>query len=296
MKNYIIAGILLLFLSVASLFLPSYLMEWQDEQRTEESEAEEVQEVVLKEQISMTLSEKLKLKTQESTNALQLVNGKNYNRDTIYEQVEKEIGILAEQGLLIDFDTDSSKAVEANLFFYVDMEDSERSIMLWEGVVDSLNYQLTFTMDDETGKIVSFTQYSYDRGEVQYDAYGMQSNGMAVSKYAWDASDMGAEELKEMAECWGNYLGYKVAESHSTWMEEKLGTEELELYAEQVERMISKGYSREEAEIMASKEWGIAASERQLYVNLEDEGDQIRYLLYPERYVFRIEPIIETIE
>ena len=60
--------------------------------------------------------------------------------------------------------------------------------------------------------------------------------------------------------------------------------------------MISKGYSREEAEIMASREWGIAASERQLYVNLENEGDQIRYLLHPERYVFRIEPIIGTIE
>ena len=79
-------------------------------------------------------------------------------------------------------------------------------------------------------------------------------------------------------------------------MEEGLGTEELELYAEQVERMISKGYSREEAEIMASREWGIDTSERQFYVNLENEGDQIRYLLHPERYVFRIEPIIENIE
>ena len=66
MKNYIIAGILLIFLSGASLFLPSYVMEWQDEQRTEKSQSEEVQEVVLKEQISMTLSEKLKLKEQET--------------------------------------------------------------------------------------------------------------------------------------------------------------------------------------------------------------------------------------
>lgn len=297
MKNYIIAGILLLFLSGASLFLPSYLMEWRDEQRTEKSEAEEVQEVVLKEQISMTLSEKLKLKIQESANALQLVNGKNYNQDTIYGQVKKEIGILAEQGLLIDFDTDSSKAVEANLFFYVDMEDSERSIMLWEGVVESLNYQLTFTMDDETGKILSFSQYSYDRGDALYDDYGMQSNGMRVSEYAWDASDMGTGELREMAEDWGDYLGYKVTESHSTWIEADFGVD-VEEFTEHIERMISKGYTREEAEIKVAREWGIDidTSGKQFYVNLEDEGDQIRYLLHPERYVFRIEPIIETIE
>lgn len=296
MKNYIIAGILLLFFSAASLFLPSYLMEWRDEQRTEKSQVEEVQEVVLKEQVSMTLSEKLKLRGQETVNALELVNGKNYNQDTINDQVRKEIGILAEQELLIDFDMDSLQKVTATVSFYVDMEDSERSIMLWEGIVDLLDYQLAFTMDDETGKILSFSQYIYDRRDVLYDDYGMQSNGMSVTKVVLDEPDIGTEKLQEMAERWGDYLGYKVTESHSAWMEEGLGTEELELYAEQVERMISKGYSREEAEIMASREWGIAASERQLYVNLEDEGDQIRYLLHPERYVFRIEPIIETIE
>ena len=296
MKNYIIAGILLLFLSGAGLFLPSYIMEWRDEQRTEKSQVEEVQEVVLKEQVSMTLSEKLKLRGQETVNALELVNGKNYNQDTINDQVRKEIGILAEQGLLADVDMDSPQKVEATVSFYVDMEDSERSIMLWEGFADSQDYQLAFTMDDETGKILSFSQYSYDRGEVLYDDYGMQSNGMSVTKVVLDEPDIGTEELQEMAERWGDYLGYKVTESHSAWMEEGLGAEELELYAEQVERMISKGYSREEAEIMASREWGIAASERQLYVNLENEGDQIRYLLHPERYVFRIEPIIGTIE
>lgn len=296
MKNYIIAGILLIFFSVASLFLPSYLMEWRDEQRTEKSQVEEVQEVVLKEQVSMTLSEKLKLWGQETVNALELVNGKNYNQDTINEQVRKEIGILAEQELLIDFDMDSLQKVTATVSFYVDMEDSERSIMLWEGVVDLLDYQLVFTMDDETGKILSFSQYIYDRRDALYDDNGMQSNGMSVTKVVLDEPDIGTEELQEMAERWGDYLGYKVTESHSAWMEEGLGTEELELYAEQVERMISKGYSREEAEIMASREWGIATSERQLYVNLGDEGDQIRYLLHPERYVFRIEPIIETIE
>ena len=57
MKNYVIAGFLLIILTVASLILPSQILRWQDAQRTEKSETEEVQEVVLREQVSMTLSE-----------------------------------------------------------------------------------------------------------------------------------------------------------------------------------------------------------------------------------------------
>lgn len=288
MKNYIIAGILLLFLSGASLFLPSYAMEWQDEQRTEKSQAEEVQEVVLKEQVSMTLSEKLKLKEQETVNALELVNGKNYNQDTIYEQVKKEIGILAEQGLLLDFDTEPLKRVEANVFFYVDMEDSERSIMMWEGVVESLDYQLTFIMDDETGKIVRFAQYSYDRGGMVYDEY---DNSMAVSKKAPDEPDMGIEELQEMAEHWGKYLGCEVSESHSTWKEVSFGSDEEE-FAVRVETLITKGYTKEVAENKVAAEWGLDTSGRQLYVTLEDEGGQIGYILRPEKYMFCIDPVL----
>lgn len=299
MKNYIIAGILLIFLSGASLFLPSYVMEWQDEQRTEKSQAVEVQEVVLKEQISMTLSEKLKLKEQETVHALELVNGKNYNQDTIYEQAEKEIGILAEQGLLLDFNTtEPLKMVEANVFFYVDMEDSERSIMMWEGVLETLDYQLTFTMDDETGKIVSFSQYYYDRGDVVYDYDGdnMQSTSKAVSKHAWGDLNLGLSTLQEMAEHWGEYLGCEVSESHSAWKEVGFGPD-VEEFAVRVETLITKGYTKEEAENKVATEWGLDTNTscRQLYVTLEDEGGQIGYILWPEKYMFRIDPVLRAI-
>ena len=160
MKNYVITGVLLLFLTAASFFLPIRVLKWQDEQRTGKSEIEEVQEVVLKEQISMTLSEKLKLRNQETVNALTLVNGKNYNKDTIEDQIRKEIGILADQDILIDFDMESMKIREATVTFYVDMEDSERSIMFWQGYVETLEYDVSFFLDDETGKIVSFAQYA----------------------------------------------------------------------------------------------------------------------------------------
>ena len=158
MKNYVIAGLLLFLLAAASLFLPSRVLKWQDRQRTGKSEIEEVQEVVLKEQISMTLSEKLKLRSQDTVNTLTLVNGKNYNKDTIEEQIKKEIKILADRNILIDFDTGELTLKEAAVTFYVDMEDSEKSIMLWQGFVETSKYQLLFFLDDETGKIVSFSQ------------------------------------------------------------------------------------------------------------------------------------------
>ncbi len=294
MKNYIIAGFLLLFLSAASLFLPSYVMEWQDEQRTEKSQVEEVQEVVLKEQVSMTLSEKLKLREQEAVNALNLVNGKNYNQDTIDEQVRKEIGILAEQGLLLDFDMEPLKVAEAVIYFYVDMEDSERSIMMWEVSAETLKYHLVLTMDDETGKILSFSQYGYDWDGVfgeaveQYDA---QSSSISISKSSSD-SYIGTEELQEMAERWGDYLGCEVTESHITWLGERF-VSDTEEFAMRVENMIVKGYTREEAEMKVASEYGLDISERLLYAGLEDESGQIGYALWPGKYLFRIEPILE---
>lgn len=240
----------------------------------------------------MTLSEKLKLKEQETVHALELVNGKNYNQDTIHEQVEKEIGILAEQGLLLDFDTtEPLKMVEANVFFYVDMEDSERSIMMWEGVLETLDYQLTFTMDDETGKIVSFAQYYYDRGDVvfDYDEDDMQSTSKAVSRHAWGDLKLNMRTLQEMAEHWGEYLGCEVSEGQAAWEESlEVDTEE---FAVRVENLIVKGYTREEAENKVAMEWGLDMSDRKLYVTLEDEGGQIGYTLWPEKYMFRIDPV-----
>lgn len=294
MKNYIIAGILLVFLCAASLFLPSYMMEWQDEQRTEKSEVEEVQEVVLKEQVSMTLSEKLKLQVQDNVNALGLVNGKNYSQDTIDEQVRKEIGILAEQGLLLDFDPEPLKVIEATILFYVDMEDSEHSTMMWEISAETIKYHLNFFMDDETGKIVRISQYGYEKDGSfgnRVEEYDMQSTGVVVSKRPTDTY-LETEKLQEMAEQWGEYLGCKVTESHLTWMEVTSGAA-AEEFVERVERMIAKGYSKEEAEIAVAREWGLDASGKQLFTTLEDESGQIGYVLSPEKYVFRIVPIVE---
>lgn len=278
MKNYVITGVLLLFLTAASFFLPIRVLKWQDEQRTGKSEIEEVQEVVLKEQISMTLSEKLKLRNQETVNALTLVNGKNYNKDTIEDQIRKEIGILADQDILIDFDMESMKIREATVTFYVDMEDSERSIMFWQGYVETLEYDVSFFLDDETGKIVSFAQYA--AGPV-VDYAGA---AMGLSR---DMS-MEMEEQKELARRWAEYLGCEMKASSTGWYGIGQGAEE-ELFEKEIDMLISKGYSYEEAGLKVALAWGISVDRQVLRVVFEDNGDTIQYTLGITESLFQMD-------
>ena len=278
MKNYVITGVFLLFLTAASFFLPIRVLKWQDEQRTGKSEIEEVQEVVLKEQISMTLSEKLKLRNQETVNALTLVNGKNYNKDTIEDQIRKEIGILADQDILIDFDMESMKIREATVTFYVDMEDSERSIMFWQGYVETLEYDVSFFLDDETGKIVSFAQYA--AGPVADYA------GAAIG-LSRDMS-MEMEEQKELARRWAEYLGCEMKASSTGWYGIGQGAEE-ELFEKEIDMLISKGYSYEEAGLKVALAWGISVDRQVLRVVFEDNGDTIQYTLGITESLFQMD-------
>lgn len=289
MKNYVIAGLLLFLLAAASLFLPSRVLKWQDRQRTGKSEIEEVQEVVLKEQISMTLSEKLKLRSQDTVNTLTLVNGKNYNKDTIEEQIKKEIKILADRNILIDFDTGELTLKEAAVTFYVDMEDSEKSIMLWQGFVETSKYQLLFFLDDETGKIVSFSQYAakpvVDYGAAA-DVSGETDQAIYVEKYF---ADMDAEEQKELAARWGEYLGCEMVSSQSYPNGIMPGAEE-ELFQQEIDNFVSKGYSYEEAKIKTALSWGIDPLLGETFrVTFEDSGGQIVYTMGVTDRVFQID-------
>lgn len=297
MKNYIIAGILLIVLAAASLFLPSSVMHWQDEQRTGKSETEEVQEVVLKEQISMTLSQKLALRNQEMVNAISLVNGKNYNQDTIGKQMRQEVETLAEKGILLDFSEETVNIMDAAVYFYVDMEDSERSVMLWEGYVDTANYTVELLLDDETGKIVSFTQYGnvksiYDT-EPGVDMQIMQEKGQAFGSVtvAPELWNMEREELEELAGRWGEYLGCQVTEFRSIWLGEDPGIrKEVQVRIRELE---SKGYSWEEARSKTAMEWGIDPDTEegsQLSAVLEDEGGRIDYVFWSGEGRFQAVP------
>ncbi|MBP3926836.1 MAG: hypothetical protein J6D13_06640, partial [Clostridium sp.] len=71
MRRYWMAGSLLLLAGVAGFWLPSVMMEWQDEARIGKIETERAEEVILTVQTEMSLLEKLNLMTGGTVNTLE---------------------------------------------------------------------------------------------------------------------------------------------------------------------------------------------------------------------------------
>lgn len=289
MKYYIIAGTLLILLALTSLFLPSYILEWQDGQRTEHSEIEEVQEVVLKEQLSMSLAQKMQILTEDTVNALSLYNGKNFSQNTISGQVRNELEVLAEKGILQNFSQENISVMDTSVFFYVDMEDSERSVMVWEVIIDTSNYHLNLLLDDETGKIVRAAQY--ESGDVT-DYSEVSVGGQKIDFSIAESMHMNEEEVQELAQRWSEYLGCWVTDSRSAGIELQFA-DEREAFLIEVESLVRKGYSREEALVKTQLAWGISPGEETgngILAELEDEGGRVEYVFWAEKDSLRIEP------
>lgn len=292
MKRYLIAGALLAALVAAGFFLPTRVMEWQDQQRIGNAEAEEVQEVVLKEQASMTLLQRLLLRNREGAevDALKLVNGKNYTEDTIGEQVRTEIRTLIELGILNGLDLEDVMSVEASVLFYVDLVDTEKSAMIWSGTALTGNCRLDFELDDESGKIVEISQYYYRNGYGEATSVGDAENDemegdVTVVEKSWRI--LSDEELRTVAEQWGEYLGCTVTDVGYN-LEEFFSGREEEAFQREVEQMMKKGYSEEEALWMAASAWGIMEDDAIWLgrkVLLGDKEAEVTYMLRSDRGV-----------
>lgn len=292
MKRYLIVGGLLAALIAAGFFLPPRVMEWQDQRRIGNAETEEVQEVVLKEQASMTLLQRLLLRNREGeeVDALKLVNGKNYTEDTIGEQVRAEIRTLIELGILKGLDLEDVLSVEASVLFYVDLVDTEKSAMIWSGTVLTGNCRLDFELDDESGKIVEISQHYYRNNyreplSVVGDAENEEMEGDVVVEKSWEISS--DDELRAVAEQWGEYLGCTVTDVGYN-LEPYFSGREEEAFQREVEEMMKKGYSEEEALWMAASAWGILEDEAVWLgrkVLLGDKETEATYILRSDRGV-----------
>ena len=161
--------------------------------------------------------------------------------------------------------------------------------MLWQGFVETSKYQLLFFLDDETGKIVSFSQYAA-KPVVDYgaagDVSGETDQAIYVEKYF---ADMDAEEQKELAARWGEYLGCEMVSSQSYPNGIMPGAEE-ELFQQEIDNFVSKGYSYEEAKIKTALSWGIDPLLGETFrVTFEDSGGQIVYTMGVTDRVFQID-------
>ncbi|MCI8334206.1 MAG: hypothetical protein HFH25_06455 [Lachnospiraceae bacterium] len=281
MKKYGIAGILLAVFLAGSLFLPPRIMEWQDRRKIGTSQTEEVQEVVLREQVFMTLTQRLALldKERQGVDTLALLNGKNFTQETIEAQVLGELRLLVQQEILEDMELKSLSFVDATVSFFVDLEDTEKSTMVWYGEALTNEYQLSFQLDDESGKIISISQ----RRRKIYGPYTETGEtDSSISVAVAESSGLGPEELKEIGERWGEYLGCTVTDLGETLMPFYINGIEEQIFQAEAEAMMRKGYSEEEAYRMTLAAWGISESEVKegRKALLTDEGGEAEYCFH----------------
>lgn len=214
MKRYIFIVILILLIGAAGFILPIKFMEWQDAKRLEKIEIEAATKVMLSTQMDMTLIEKIQLMTNEKVSKVALVNGKNYNQSNIEEKLKEELQKLNELGIL-ELDVREIRYGESWLRMYVDPEDGGKSMLLWKAYLVTEDYELVLSMDDGTGKIIDIEkQYYYS----QDDDFRIKSR---------------ADELVNIAEKWGEYLGCTLIESY--YGNDKKIVEKLDIYATDID-------------------------------------------------------------
>lgn len=99
---------------------------------------------------------------------------------------------------------------------------------------------------------------------------------------------MEMEEQKELARRWAEYLGCEMKASSTGWYGIGQGAEE-ELFEKEIDMLISKGYSYEEAGLKVALAWGISVDRQVLRVVFEDNGDTIQYTLGITESLFQMD-------
>lgn len=279
--KYFLMGCLFLAVAAASIRLPSDMLDWQDKKRVGQSQTLPAQEVVLSAQEDMSLLEKLNLLISDNMHVLPMENGKHYTREDVTEKAEEELEKLKELGFLDEVELKWLKFAVPEAAFYLDMENGEHSMMVWNGYAEDGQWMLDYLLDDETGKVLTLQRkrisnnINIGNAEI-YDVDGVRKAYQGDVRLGLDAEEA-FRELAEKADKWGEYLGCSLKQVVPVMTGIKY---QKELYGEIEERMQSledRGYSWEDAYQIVCEEMGIVPSdfyERQsvyaLYENDED--------------------------
>ena len=159
--------------------------------------------MVLTSQTELTLIEKLKLMQKDTVTYLSMVQGKNYDRDSITVQVQQELRKLCDLEILDLEGLDLLYSVK-DVYFLIDIEDGSRAMLMWTLRIVADEGVLTVTVDDETGKIMGISL-------IEMSVSGTYTETKAVEGKKTDHNEM---DLEEIAEKWGEYLGIPLAESY----------------------------------------------------------------------------------
>ncbi|MBO5159446.1 MAG: hypothetical protein J6B94_07635 [Lachnospiraceae bacterium] len=199
MKRYVITALILIITAAAGFTIPPNLLKWQDEKRLEQSHTETAEEVIVTATTDMTLVEKLQLMKKDTITTMPLETGKKYNQYSIKVKVQEEVKKLYSLSLS-DLRQDHNISYEvADVYFVLDREDGKKSMIFWEVYVSTDDYEAWLIVDDETGKILQFSEMTlYDTSAV-------------VGEEQVSESDLKALEI--LAEKWGEYLGCELLET-----------------------------------------------------------------------------------
>ena len=274
MKQYLITVLVLAATAIAGFTMPSILLEWQDEQRLENSEIQAAEEVLLASQTNMTLIEKIQLMQNDMVTTIEMKEGKNYTADGMIKNVQQELKTLSELGILELEQSDLNYGVEG-IHFWVDIEGGAQSVLLWTVYAGSGDGELWMVVDDETGKILTFTYVSVK---------AVASDGeIAMPEKLWDDVD-----LETTARKWGEYLQIDLV---GTSVYDQTIVSDYDEMKKEIEALVKKGMDKEEATKKIYEEWGVEYADekfqkRRLYATYEDASGMVVFMFRKDSGAF----------
>jgi len=164
--KYIMMTAITLVIALGCLFLPSELSKWEDKQMIGSISLEKIDETKVEHVQQMTMLEKLQLfynEMKNTTDTISINQGKYLKEDDIRKLCKNEVGLFQEMGFFknmnINFEEDS---MITSLNFYISAEEPTKSMIVWHVKFTGQGRELNINLDDETGKILSFSQQGID--------------------------------------------------------------------------------------------------------------------------------------
>lgn len=190
---YVLACVIFVLSCFACMRLPETFLKGQDAKRLDQRQVEHVRRVAVTAQTDMSITEKVNLLGSANTSNLEMINGRHYTMESVWEKAEEEFHLLSREGILPSEFAGTIWSGDCRVMFVMDLEDSERSMTVWTGNARTDRFSLEWMMDDESGKILGFyvrdTSFETIKGK---------------SKISQSAQDT---DLSSILEGWATYLG-----------------------------------------------------------------------------------------
>lgn len=209
MKRYSLWIVLIVFVLITGFCMPSRILEWQDQKRMDHMVTEVADEVLLTPRTDLTVLEKLQLMKKDTVISFP-AEGKNYTEETILDKVDQELETLEDLGILLKTMTEPSvyDMNELEVLFFVDMDDSSRSMRCWSISGYNTEGSIYLLVDDDTGKILTIYQY------MESDLSISDDGEKIVKSKQKEEARYDSLELEDIAKKWGEYLGCELSESN----------------------------------------------------------------------------------